>query len=408
MPRSRIVAAGVGVAALGIATVLVPTVSSADQSTTAAPAGTVEWVDSQSDVALLPAAPDSSLGDRWYGATFGAGSGDGSLATKPLTAGSAFGPNGLTLTGSEPVVLARGFAEPMPAADLPAAFEGASVTAQGSTNFSILVHFPDGTTQAEFPSSNTTSNVDGAQTTWGPDGAQVGTQEFADELAAEGATVVGYAEYLGLAIEGSQAPNDAATDAPVAPMIADTAPEATATGPATPAAAPAAAPDTTTPDTTTQAATPQADVAPAAPTVLRSITFDDVTTDFTPQPVAQASVPDTTLTRADATTTGTPVAGTGFVPGETVRVGVVQGGRAEGIDGTTFTADAGGAVIGRVVLPADFVTGAGSYDLVLVGDSSSQRAAVTLTITDPGAAAGGTTPTAVPATPVRAKATFTG
>ncbi|MGN8048358.1 hypothetical protein ACTJKO_01615 [Curtobacterium sp. 22159] len=390
MSRSRIVAAGVGVAALGIATVLVPAVSSADQAAVAAPAGTVRWVDSASDLTQLSADPSAPLGDRWYGASFGTGDGSGSLPVRPVSDAATFGPTGLTLDGASPVVLAHGFAKPMPASALPAAFDGAAVRATGSSNFAVLVQFPDSQPIAEFPSSNAVSGVDGANTTWGPDGASVSTQEFADGLERDHATVVGYAEYLGLAIEGSAGPQSTSTAPSAAQQGTLLAPEA---GTPEPGATTSASP---------LAAAPRVSRA-AVRSTLQSITFDDVTTDFTPQSTAHASVPTTTLTRATATTTGTPVSGSGFVPGETVRVAVAQGNRAEEITGTTFVADAAGNVAGTVVLPAGFVTGAGTYDLVLVGDASAQTASVALTVTDDPAV-----PVAAPATPVRSTATFTG
>ena len=398
MSRSRIVAAGVGVAALGIASVLVPAVSSADQGAVAAPAHTVEWVDGASDVTALRNTQLTTLGDRWYGASFGVGNGDGSVPARPLSDAATFGPAGLTLDQSAPVVLAHGFATPMQPSALPAAFAGAAVHATGNTNFAILVQFPGQQPIAEFPSSNAVSGVDGTDTTWGPDGASTDTTGFAAQLQQEHATIVGYAEYLGLSIEGSRAGQS--SERLVAPT-SDAAPDPT--GSATPAPTSPATPAQTS---TTAAAAARADVAQApraAAATLRSITFDDVTTLFTPQPSARVVVPSATLSRTAATTTGTLVTGTGFVPGETVRVAVAQGDRADEIAGTTFTAGGTGAVAGRVVLPSDFVTDPGRYDLVLVGDSSSQTATVSLTITGVP-----TTPAAVPATPVRTTATFTG
>lgn len=389
MSRSRIVAAGVGVAALGIATVLVPAVSSADQAAVAAPAGTVRWVDSASDLTQLSADPSAPLGDRWYGASFGTGDGSGSLPVRPVSDAATFGPTGLTLDGASPVVLAHGFAKPMPASALPAAFDGAAVRATGSSNFAVLVQFPDSQPIAEFPSSNAVSGVDGANTTWGPDGASVSTQEFA--TGSSGTTRPSSGSRVPRARDrGQRGPGvdehrsvGRAAGTLLAPEAGTPEPGATTSG-------------------SPLAAAPRVSRA-AVRTTLQSITFDDVTTDFTPQPTAQASVPTTTLTRAAATTTGTPVSGSGFVPGETVRVAVAQGNRAEEITGTTFVADAAGNVAGTVVLPAGFVTGAGTYDLVLVGDASAQTASVAITVTgDPAV------PVAAPATPVRSTATFTG
>lgn len=403
MHRTRIAAVGFGVVALGVAAVLVPSVSSAEQSAVAAPVGTVRWVDRPAAVTTLPDGTLRGLGDRWYGAFFGARNGDGTVPIRPLTDAATFEPAGLTLDGAAPAVLVHGFATPVQPSALPDAFDGAAVDATGRTNFAVLVQYPGQDPIAAFPSSAATSGVDGAATTWGPDGAAVDTAHFAAQLEQNHATIVGYAEYLGLAIEGSASADSTARslDAASAPGAGDTA-TTSATGTPT-GAATAPAVGTAAPAASTRAAATPAPQAAAVATTLRSITFDHVTTEFTPRPTARVTVPSTTLTRTAATTTGTAVSGSGFVPGETVRVAVAQGDRADEVADTTFVADADGAVSGRVVLPASFVTGAGTYSLVLVGVASAQTASVALTVTgDPAV------PAAVPATPVRTTATFTG
>jgi len=147
------------------------------------------------------------------------------------------------------------------------------------------------------------------------------------------------------------------------------------------------------------------------PATVSSITVGGVTTRFTPTPtftVAPGTVPAAALR-----TTGVAVSASGFLPGETVTAGYGAGSTGNALD-TTFVADADGAVVGTLVVPAD--TAGGDYTLTLVGTTSALRLQAALVVTAdpavpaPAAPAAGAVPSAVApvATPVRAAASFTG
>lgn len=395
--RSRIAAAAVGATVLGLSAALVPSVSTAvPVSTVPAASSTVLWTDSATDFAALPAtATADSLTDRWYGAAYTAFNGDGTVTTSSIDTAGTFGPDGFTLNQQAPVALAHGFETPLQPADLPAALRDAHVDATGNSNFAVFVQYP-GTDEAlaRFAASDVPSGLDGVDTLWGPDGTENSTADFVAQLEQQGATIVGYGEYLGLSIEGSTAGQESAPTDESTPNDEST-PDAAPGDQFSTLAAPAVG-DAADPAAGEAAAAPAA--IAAAPASLASITFADTTTYLTPQPTAALTVGSASVSATQATTTGTAVSGTGFAPGETVTVGLVAGQAGNEVPGVTFVADADGNVSGTVVLPTGLAP-PGSYELVLLGRSSAQRAAAALTITaDPAAVA-----VAVPA-----KATFTG
>jgi hypothetical protein len=148
---------------------------------------------------------------------------------------------------------------------------------------------------------------------------------------------------------------------------------------------------------------------PAASTVA-AIEFNDVTTYFTPTPTPLTITPTTTT--VSGFIAGVTVHGTGFFPGETVSTGYGTGQSGNSLP-TTFVADANGAVDGTLPGPANAT--AGTYSLVLIGQTSGVIESGDLTVTaDPGTPTTPAVPstpattTAPVATPVSATATFTG
>lgn len=152
-------------------------------------------------------------------------------------------------------------------------------------------------------------------------------------------------------------------------------------------------------------------LTPAGSTgTVTAVQFGGDTTYFTPDP--EGTYQPTSSTVSEVSTDGIHVIGSGFFPGETIAVGFVKSTAQSGgpIDGLTITADENGAVDEQLVIPASAVSGAGTYRLVLIGETSGIALSNDYTVTaDPSApATPAPTPPAQVPTPVRAAATFAG
>ncbi|MFF7292449.1 hypothetical protein ACFY9N_07925 [Microbacterium sp. NPDC008134] len=376
MTRSRLAVASLSAAALGLAAVLVPTVSIAEPITeTPAASAEVIWADSADEFASFAPITEPgefALPNEWQWTTLGGGEG----TSLSLSDFGTFGVNGFTSNASAPLGLVHGVPSPVTGEDF------ASFMADSSTNVGgeVLTGVFISSTDSDFPLVTTVPTLTGFHgdaTFWDVDGFS--NEEFAAELSAGEFAVIGYFVIF---------PGDApvVTSPPAEPQpellrrsspLADapTFDELLAAQGAGVALRAAAVPD-------------EAGIA--------SFRVGGLTTYFTPQPVAALALSSTSVTVTQATTTGFTVTGSGFAPGETVSSGISSGQTGDSLP-NTFVADADGNVSGTIVLTAA-QGAAGDYSILLFGESSGQVASSALAIT-------GAAPVAVP---VPGEATYTG
>lgn len=394
--RTRITAAAVGVSVLGVTAALVPTVSNAADDTVVAATPHVTWADSAADftrIDLDAERPVIPAGWSWFGLDTTTGPVEDADSLDDV---ATFGADGLAAKPDTAVYLLHGFTDTVTPAELPAVVQDARSAAGESTVVGLLV------ADASDPKTVVTTayaeaGLTGADTTWTyeTDGAE-STADLATDLATDDRVVFGYV--VGLAGEQSDTPEPAPT--------ATATPAPTAAPTATPTATPSAAPTAPTSDSlkrflpTEAAPTARALRAAVEPSDsgIASLRIDDTTSYFTPQPTAAVRVATTDLTRSQATTTGYTVTGSGFAPGETIRVALTQSDTGLVLPGT-LTADADGAVTGTVVLPAGVA--AQDYVLEFTGVSSAVDAYAPIAVV----ADAGVAPVAAPVT---GRATFTG
>ena len=402
--RSRITAAAVGATVLGVSAALVPTVSTALVTSTAASA-IVTWTDSADDFTAAPTGT-FPLTDQWYWASVTDLDGGGSI-----TDHATLDEDGLSVSEGEAVGLVRGLNKPVPASSVPALAAGISMTTTGATSFGLAVQ-EGGDTSAQTvvfatdaPETGDGVGISDGTSNWiDPATGEVeSTTELTADLEAADAQVVGYVVYVGIdvAADTTAPPTTEPTETP-APTDEPT-PAPTVDGTPAPTALPSS-------ELKSLAAPLEANgqsLAADASGSISALRVDDTTTYFTPQPTAAAELLTPTATLTEATTTGVRIQGSGFAPNELVGAGVGTGAQGTDIPGVAFRADADGNVSGTIVLPADFVNTAGAYSVGLVGASSAQAAQAALTVTADPAAAGdpGTAPVAVP---VPGTANFTG
>jgi hypothetical protein len=322
--------------------------SPADPAATPPASPQVIWVDSAEDFE-----PVGSSGLEQWGVISSNSSLDGI---------AAFDENGLTSITNDPFLLVRFLAEPIGAAALPGVVADASTDAGPAVTAGIIT-----SASGFIPAEN---GLQGTGTLW-PDplgGASRSTEDLADDLEANGEAVTGYfvAFNLNTAVlltaEGSE------TSEQMVDLLAAESNNFAA-----------------------RAAVP-------ATSGIASIRFGDLTTYFTPQPTPVLILARASFTSVQASTTGIPVSGSGFAPGETVTVGLGTGQSGGEVEGVAFVADADGNASGTVVLQAGLEPGT-FYTLALVGSSSGQVASNPFTITAGAAAV---------AVPVPGEATFTG
>ncbi|MBT1679687.1 hypothetical protein KK094_08890 [Curtobacterium flaccumfaciens pv. flaccumfaciens] len=400
--RSRITAAAVGATVLGVSAALVPTVSTAVVTSTAASA-IVTWTDSADDFTAAPTGT-FPLNDQWYWASVTDLGGEGTI-----TDHATLDEDGLSVSEGEAVALVRGLNTPVAPAAVPALAAGISMTTTGATSFGLAVQEGDDSTAQSVVFATDEPVTDGGGTISGTSnwidpttGEVESTTELAADLRDADAEVVGYVVYVGIDIaDGITAPPTEPTETP-APTDQPT-PAPTVDG----APAPTGLPRTELKSLAAPLEVNGQALAADASGSISALRVDDTTTYFTPQPAAAAELLTPTATLTEATTAGVRIQGSGFAPGEVVGAGVGTGAQGTEIPGVAFRADAEGNVSGTIVLPADFVNAAGAYSVGLVGASSAQAAQAALTVTADPAAAGdpGTAPVAVP---VPGTATFTG
>jgi hypothetical protein len=399
--RSRITAAAVGATVLGVSAALVPTVSTALVTSTAASA-IVTWTDSADDFTAAPTGT-FPLTDQWYWASVTDLGGGGSI-----TDHATLDEDGLSVSEGEAVGLVRGLNTPVPASSVPALAAGISMTTTGATSFGLAVQ-EGGDTSAQTvvfatdaPETGDGVGVDDGTSNWiDPATGEVeSTTELTADLEAADAQVVGYVVYVGIdvAADTTAPPTTEPTETP-APTDQPT-PAPTVDG----APAPTELPGTELKSLAAPLeANGQALAADASGSV-SALRIDDTTTYFTPQPTATADAP--TSVRVSQTRTGFQVMGAGFAPNESVAATITQGGETYSIRTNASVADDEGDVVVVVVLPEGAVS-AGAYTATLEGRSSSQTASADgAFIADPAAAGDpGTAPVAVP---VPGTANFTG
>lgn len=374
MTRSRLPAAALSAALLGLAAVLVPAASIAEPvPTTPVASPRVIWADGAEDFVPLEASPenDFAIADAWQWTSLVSG-GDASIADF-----ATFDETGLTSNGVAPLALVHGFAEPVQPADFAGLSVDASANAGAGVQVGVLIQ-EVGVEGASFEPIPAVGGFNGAETQWaGADGGTVTTVEFAEQQAERGYSAVGY-----FAIFTGSGP--VVPETPVEPENPELErPEIELFGELPADAGQGAA---------LRAAAVPADLG------IASIRFGDLTTYFTPQPTATLTLARASFTATQASTTGIPFTATGFAPGETVTVGISRGFSGDEVPGVTFVADSDGNVAGSVVLPAAQAE-VGEPSLVLLGASSGQFAASGLAITAGGA------PVAVP---VPGRASYTG
>lgn len=397
--RSRITAAAVGATVLGVSAALVPTVSTAVVTDSAASA-IVTWTDSAAD---FTAAPDGTvpLTDQWYWAALSDPTGGGKI-----TDHATIDEDGLSVSTGEAVGVIRGLNKPVAASAVPALAAGISMTTTGATSFGLAVKAGgDSTAQSvvfatDEPVTDGGGTVNGTSNWIDPETGDVeSTTELTADLRDADAEVVGYVVYVGIDIAGEvTAPPTEPTETP-APTDGPT-PAPTVDG--TPA--PNALPGTELKSLASPLEVNGQALAADASGSISALRIDDTTTYFTPQPTATADAP--TSVRVSQTLTGFQVLGAGFAPNESVAATVTQGGETYSIRTNASVADDEGDVVVVVVLPEGAVS-AGAYTATLEGRSSSQTASADGSfIADPAAATDpGTAPVAVP---VPGTATFTG
>lgn len=380
MTRTRLAAAALSAAVVGLTLSLAPAVSIAAPDTGVRPATpTVEWADSGADFATLdPRNPVLPEGWSWWAGQ----DPDEDVSLEDVV---DFGADGVANNGTEPLVaLFHGSSEPLAPSALPELVDDASVEIGARASFSLLAtQVESGDTLANSIGVTAVDGVNGADTRWtfGPN-EPVDTPTLAQQLEDQGYVIDGYALLLGDGFTPPAEPTE--PEVPVDPqdppvlLLSELAEVSALADEETPSSAVAAA---------------AAPIEGAA-----SVRFADLTTYFTPQPSSVLTLATTSVTAAQATTVGIPFSASGFAPGETVTVGLSAGQSGNEVPDVSFVADAAGAVSGTVVLPADLAT-VGSFSLVLIGSSSGQAAFAAFEITS------GAAPVAVP---VPAPATFAG
>ncbi|PZF37188.1 MULTISPECIES: hypothetical protein [unclassified Curtobacterium] len=399
--RSRITAAAVGATVLGVSAALVPTVSTALVTSTAASA-IVTWTDSADDFTAAPTGT-FPLTDQWYWASVTDLDGGGSIADH-----ATLDEDGLSVSEGEAVGLVRGLNKPVPASSVPALAAGISMTTTGATSFGLAVQ-EGGDTSAQTvvfatdaPETGDGVGISDGTSNWiDPATGEVeSTTELTADLEAADAQVVGYVVYVGIdvAADTTAPPTPEPTETP-APTDEPT-PAPTVDGTPAPSALPSS-------ELKSLAAPLEANgqsLAADASGSISALRIDDTTTYFTPQPTATADAP--TSVRVSQTLTGFQVTGAGFAPNESVAATITQGGETYSIRTNASVADDEGDIVVVVVLPEGAVS-AGAYTATLEGRSSTQTASADgAFIADPAAAGDpGTAPVAVP---VPGTANFTG
>jgi hypothetical protein len=390
--RSRITAAAVGATVLGVSAALVPTVSTALVTSTAASA-IVTWTDSADDFTAAPTGT-FPLTDQWYWASVTDLDGGGSI-----TDHATLDEDGLSVSEGEAVGLVRGLNEPVPASSVPALAAGISMTTTGATSFGLAVQEGgDASAQTVVFATDAPETGDGVGISDGTSnwidpatGEVESTTELTADLEAADAQVVGYVVYVGIdvAADTTAPPTPEPTETP-APTDEPT-PAPTVDGTPAPSALPSS-------ELKSLAAPLEANgqsLAADASGSISALRIDDTTTYFTPQPTATIDAP--TSVRVSQTLTGFQVTGAGFAPNESVAATITQGGETYSIRTNASVADDEGDIVVVVVLPEGAVS-AGAYTATLEGRSSSQTASADGTfIADPAAAGDpGTAPVAVP------------
>lgn len=385
MTRSRLAAASLSAAALGIAAVLVPTASIAEPiAETPAASAQVIWADAPDDFTpFAPAGLDEefAIADEWQWTAFAGTEGS------TLSDFGTFDANGFTSNGTSLIGLVHGVPAPVSGDEFIAFMENSSTNSGAEVETGVFVS-GDG---VEAPQVRTIATVDGfhgISTQWGAGDVGISTEQFASELAESGYAVIAYYAIL-------------PGDAPVvtSPPVVTAPPADPENPPVLRQAAPSVLDDA--PTFEERLATQGGGVALRAAAVpdtagIASFRVGDLTTYFTPQPTAALALSSASITVAQATTTGFIVTGSGFAPGETVTSGIGSGQMGDSLP-NTFVADADGNVSGTIVLPAGW-SAAGEYSIALIGASSGQFASSALVIT-------GAAPVAVP---VPGEATYTG
>lgn len=399
--RSRITAAAVGATVLGVSAALIPTVSTAVVTSTAASA-IVTWTDSADDFTAAPTGT-FPLTDQWYWASVTDLDGGGSI-----TDHATLDEDGLSVSEGEAVGLVRGLNKPVPASSVPALAAGISMTTTGATSFGLAVQEGgDASAQTVVFATDAPETGDGVGISDGTSnwidpatGEVESTTELTADLEAADAQVVGYVVYVGIdvAADTTAPPTPEPTETP-APTDEPT-PAPTVDGTPAPTALPSS-------ELKSLAAPLEANgqsLAADASGSISALRIDDTTTYFTPQPTATIDAP--TSVRVSQTLTGFQVTGAGFAPNESVAATITQGGETYSIRTNASVADDEGDIVVVVVLPEGAVS-AGAYTATLEGRSSSQTASADGTfIADPAAAGDpGTAPVAVP---VPGTANFTG
>ncbi|PZF06828.1 hypothetical protein [Curtobacterium sp. MCLR17_034] len=399
--RSRITAAAVGATVLGVSAALVPTVSTALVTSTAASA-IVTWTDSADDFTAAPTGT-FPLTDQWYWASVTDLDGGGSI-----TDHATLDEDGLSVSEGEAVGLVRGLNKPVPASSVPALAAGISMTTTGATSFGLAVQ-EGGDTSAQTvvfatdaPETGDGVGISDGTSNWiDPATGEVeSTTELTADLEAADAQVVGYVVYVGIdvAADTTAPPTPEPTETP-APTDEPT-PAPTVDGTPAPSALPSS-------ELKSLAAPLEANgqsLAADASGSISALRIDDTTTYFTPQPTA--TIETSTTVRVSQTLTGFQVTGAGFAPNESVAATITQGGETYSIRTNASVADDEGDIVVVVVLPEGAVS-AGAYTATLEGRSSSQTASADgAFVADPAAAGDpGTAPVAVP---VPGTANFTG
>lgn len=406
--RSRIVAAAVGAAALGVSAALVPTVSTAGTvaGTTASPV--VQWKDAADDFTRVSPTGDVPLDEDWYWAPLAA---DGDAES--ITDVAALDEDGLSVSAGDAVGLVHGLSSPVDGAGLSDLVADAAVDSTGAVGFGLAVQ-EAGTDTAQ-QAVIAVGGLQGDDTEWSRLGTSGSATESTADLAAEltdaGDEVVGYVLYVGFdpttgttpTPGDGTTPGDGATTPPAAEPTADPT-----TAPADPTTPPAAEPtaDPTTPPadgtepvggTEPVALLSQSErLAADASAAVSAVRVGDTTSYFTPQPTAAATAGQVPLAQA---VSGFQVSGTGFAPNEVVAASVSQGDQTSTDETNASVADEDGNVVVTVRLPEGAAT-AGAYSVTLLGASSGQTATASSVFV-----ADGTAPVAVP---VPGRATFTG
>lgn len=378
MTRTRLAAAALSAAVVGLTLSLAPAVSMAAPDTGVRPATvTVQWADSEADFAAVEQTDGQGIlvPQGWSWAAFGAAEGT------TLEDVVDFSAEGVANNGTSPqVVLLHGLDESIAPAALPTLVDDAAVEIGEGTAFGLLIAPVDDPARETAPVV-AIGGVNGSATVWaGPENEPVDTATLVQEMTNRGYIVIGYLLVLGdrpFPAEPTEPEVPVDPQDPPVLLLSELA-EVSALADEAPSAAVAAA---------------AAPVEGAA-----SVRFADLTTYFTPQPSAVLTLATTSVTTAQATSVGLPFSASGFAPGETVTVGLSAGQSGNEVPDVSFVADAAGAVSGTVVLPADLAT-VGSFSLVLIGSSSGQAALAAFEITS------GAAPVAVP---VPAPATFAG